>query len=59
VDFGGCRCQAYVLTGDASNTHPVCSLAPHHDLIETARGEQGQPAEFIYRGPRAATPPPR
>ena len=57
IDFGGCRCQAYFLTGDATNTDPVCSLAPHHDLIETARGEQGQPAEFIYRGPRAASPP--
>ena len=57
IDFGGCRCQAYFLTGDATNTDPVCSLAPHHDLIETARGEQGQPAEFIYRGPRAVSPP--
>jgi len=27
-DFGGCRCQAYMLTGDACSTDPVCSLAP-------------------------------
>jgi PqqA peptide cyclase len=36
-DFGGCRCQAFLLTGDASATDPVCSLSPDHHLIETAR----------------------
>jgi pyrroloquinoline quinone biosynthesis protein E len=35
-DFGGCRCQALLLTGDANATDPVCSLAPQHNLIETA-----------------------
>ncbi|MGH8609727.1 MAG: pyrroloquinoline quinone biosynthesis protein PqqE, partial [Gammaproteobacteria bacterium] len=29
-DFGGCRCQAYMLTGDAANADPVCSLSPNH-----------------------------
>jgi len=29
-DFGGCRCQAFLLTGDARNADPVCHLAPHH-----------------------------
>ena len=33
-DFGGCRCQAFVITGDAGSTDPVCSLAPQHALIE-------------------------
>ena len=32
-DFGGCRCQAYMLTGDASNTDPVCDLSPNHHLV--------------------------
>jgi pyrroloquinoline quinone biosynthesis protein E len=32
-DFGGCRCQAYMLTGDATNTDPVCGLSPHHKLV--------------------------
>ncbi|HZO23842.1 MAG TPA: pyrroloquinoline quinone biosynthesis protein PqqE [Steroidobacteraceae bacterium] len=32
-DFGGCRCQAYLLTGDAANTDPVCDLSPHHHLV--------------------------
>ncbi len=35
-DFGGCRCQAFLLTGDASATDPVCELAPLHHLIENA-----------------------
>ena len=29
-DFGGCRCQAFLLTGDAVNADPVCILSPHH-----------------------------
>ena len=35
-DFGGCRCQAFLLTGDATATDPVCELAPLHQLIEDA-----------------------
>jgi len=35
-DFGGCRCQAFLLTGDASATDPVCSLAPSHFVVEEA-----------------------
>jgi pyrroloquinoline quinone biosynthesis protein E len=35
-DFGGCRCQAFLLTGDAGATDPVCELAPLHHLIENA-----------------------
>jgi pyrroloquinoline quinone biosynthesis protein E len=34
LDFGGCRCQAFLITGDAGATDPVCSLAPAHRLIE-------------------------
>ena len=33
IDFGGCRCQAYQLTGDPAATDPVCALSPHHDLV--------------------------
>jgi PqqA peptide cyclase len=33
-DFGGCRCQAFMITGDAASTDPVCSLAPSRGLIE-------------------------
>jgi pyrroloquinoline quinone biosynthesis protein E len=35
-DFGGCRCQAFLITGDASATDPVCELSPLHGLIEAA-----------------------
>ena len=33
-DFGGCRCQALLLTGDAAATDPVCHLAPTHNIVE-------------------------
>ena len=36
VDFGGCRCQAFQLTGDAARTDPVCHLSPDHDLVAQA-----------------------
>jgi pyrroloquinoline quinone biosynthesis protein E len=32
-DFGGCRCQAFMLTGDARNTDPVCDKSPHHAAL--------------------------
>jgi len=35
-DFGGCRCQAFLLTGDARNTDPVCARSPHHHLLAEA-----------------------
>jgi PqqA peptide cyclase len=33
IDFGGCRCQAFLLTGDAAATDPVCKLSPRHALV--------------------------
>jgi pyrroloquinoline quinone biosynthesis protein E len=33
IDFGGCRCQAFALTGDARSTDPVCHLAPAHEQV--------------------------
>ncbi len=35
-DFGGCRCQAYHLTGSADNADPVCDKSSHHHLIQAA-----------------------
>ncbi|HTZ84611.1 MAG TPA: pyrroloquinoline quinone biosynthesis protein PqqE [Candidatus Acidoferrales bacterium] len=35
-DFGGCRCQAFLLAGDAGVTDPACSLAPAHGVVEAA-----------------------
>jgi pyrroloquinoline quinone biosynthesis protein E len=50
-DFGGCRCQAFHLTGNAAATDPACRLSPDHALIERARAAVGQePAEpYRYR----------
>ena len=36
IDFGGCRCQAFLLTGDAARTDPVCHLSPDHGLVAAA-----------------------
>jgi pyrroloquinoline quinone biosynthesis protein E len=36
IDFGGCRCQALLLAGDASVTDPTCSLAPRHEVVLAA-----------------------
>lgn len=41
-DFGGCRCQAFLLTKDAAATDPACSLAPSHSLVESAVREANE-----------------
>jgi pyrroloquinoline quinone biosynthesis protein E len=45
-DFGGCRCQAFALAGDAGATDPACDKAPRHDLVLAARlaAERAEPA---------------
>jgi pyrroloquinoline quinone biosynthesis protein E len=43
-DFGGCRCQALLLAGDAAATDPACSLAPTHHIVETALAEANSSA---------------
>src|ERR687891_2858344 len=48
LDFGGCRCQALRLTGDAAATDPVCRFSEHHDRVVAAR-ESAQTDEFVYR----------
>jgi PqqA peptide cyclase len=47
-DWGGCRCQALRLTGDAAATDPVCHLSPHHEAVVSAR-ESGRADGFVYR----------
>ncbi|HYC33452.1 MAG TPA: pyrroloquinoline quinone biosynthesis protein PqqE [Gemmatimonadales bacterium] len=48
VDFGGCRCQAFALTGAAENTDPVCTLSPNRGIIDAALAEAPEP-EYRYR----------
>jgi PqqA peptide cyclase len=43
-DFGGCRCQALLLAGDATATDPACSLAPAHHIVESALAEANSSA---------------
>ena len=48
IDFGGCRCQAFALTGDPRATDPVCHLAPDHGLVAQLASEvSDQP--YVYR----------
>jgi len=48
IDFGGCRCQAALLTGNAANTDPACSLSPHRhqivSIVERVQQQSEQPA---------------
>lgn len=59
-DFGGCRCQAFILTGDPTNTDPVCSKSPDHqiilDALESGRQEADKPVvdqkPLVFRNPK-------
>lgn len=51
-DFGGCRCQAFALTGDAAATDPACALSPDHALVQGAAREPSR--RYLFRGRKAA-----
>jgi pyrroloquinoline quinone biosynthesis protein E len=57
IDLGGCRCQALMLTGDATNADPVCSLSPHHDEVLRITAKAQRPYEkeetqkLVFRNP--------
>ena len=53
VDFGGCRCQAALLTGDPSDTDPACEFSPHHQLVLQAIGDASNRSAseaLVFRG---------
>jgi PqqA peptide cyclase len=50
-DFGGCRCQAYLLTGDMYNTDPVCSKSPNKHLVQAAIDQAMTSAEQTVEVP--------
>ena len=60
-DFGGCRCQAYLITGDADQADPVCDLSPYHHRVVQA-GERARqnasatPQGIAFRDQRTAVP---
>jgi pyrroloquinoline quinone biosynthesis protein E len=59
-DFGGCRCQAFMLTGDPANTDPVCSKSPQRHIVDEAiargRLESEKPTAeakpLVFRNPK-------
>ena len=64
IDFGGCRCQAFALTGDAAATDPACRLSPSRAAIDAAHAGADADASagpdageatrrYLYRGPTA------
>lgn len=51
IDWGGCRCQALAMTGDAANADPACALSPwHKDFVALAEAEsRAPPPPYVYR----------
>ena len=57
-DFGGCRCQALLLAGDASATDPVCSLAPQRRKVDAILAGLNLISDPVGAGPAAPAPEP-
>jgi PqqA peptide cyclase len=55
-DFGGCRCQAFALAGDAAAADPACALAPGHALVTAARARANAPDATVPLRLRRASP---
>ena len=49
VDWGGCRCQALEIAGDAAATDPACALSPHHDRMKALAAEAPAKPSFRFR----------
>src|SRR5213594_2203110 len=53
IDFGGCRCQAALLTGNAANTDPVCEFSPNRAMVDAVLREINSSSDhvrdWIYR----------
>lgn len=51
IDWGGCRCQAFALTGKAEAVDPACGLSPDHEALVAAAGAESTapPPRFVYR----------
>src|SRR6266404_4048672 len=46
IDFGGCRCQAALLTGNAANTDPVCTLSPNRAVVDTVLRDLNSSSDY-------------
>jgi pyrroloquinoline quinone biosynthesis protein E len=49
LDFGGCRCQAAILTGDPGRADPACELSPDRGTLLGVLGTADEEADFEYR----------
>jgi len=53
IDFGGCRCQAALLTGNAANTDPVCEFSPTRAVVDAVllhtNSSAKHAADWLYR----------
>jgi len=53
IDFGGCRCQAALLTGNAATTDPVCTLSPNRSVVDEVlrdlNSSSDHPPDWTYR----------
>jgi PqqA peptide cyclase len=60
IDFGGCRCQAALLTRNAANTDPVCTLSPNRAVVDTVlrdlNSSSDYPPDWTYRINPTAVP---
>jgi PqqA peptide cyclase len=52
IDYGGCRCQAMAIAGDAAATDPACELSPHHARMRALADRESIEADetYVYRG---------
>jgi pyrroloquinoline quinone biosynthesis protein E len=65
IDFGGCRCQAFLLSGRAEVADPICRLSPAHEAIARLQTDPPRDARLVYRdvptsrrlAPPRGTPP--
>jgi pyrroloquinoline quinone biosynthesis protein E len=46
IDFGGCRCQAALLTRNAANTDPVCDLSPNRAIVDAVLAEVNSSSDY-------------
>ena len=56
LDWGGCRCQAFALTGDAANTDPACALSPEHSCLRSRIESQAEARVRLSQFANALSP---
>jgi pyrroloquinoline quinone biosynthesis protein E len=56
IDWGGCRCQAFALTGNAAAVDPACALSPDHPVIVSLRATGDRHPTLVPRRMREAAP---